>query len=234
MGVSRRAARRRLGTVFAVVALGSFAWAGTAQAADSPIVPVPSLSGSDSQSSATESGTSTEDSSSSSNPEVEQTEDDAPAASPRALIGLPGTSGIVLPSTFPSFPTGSNVPTIPGLPAIDPGTDPVTACSQVVSTLRGLDPTQLSAALDAPAAIFCSAFGFDLPSLPTGDQSATGVTETVYAPPDFYDDGYGRRYYGSCGCDYESTTAATPVVATQVASVPSGGVNTGDGSYEGP
>ncbi len=50
---------------------------------------------------------------------------------------------------------------------------------------------------------------------------------------------YGHRYYGryydsGCGCDRYASPNYTPqvVVATQVASVPKGGVNTGDGSFQ--
>ena len=50
---------------------------------------------------------------------------------------------------------------------------------------------------------------------------------------------YGHRYYGryydhGCGCDRYASPDYTPtvVVATQVASVPKGGVNTGDGSFQ--
>ncbi|HEY2191173.1 MAG TPA: hypothetical protein VGH76_02565 [Actinomycetospora sp.] len=62
---------------------------------------------------------------------------------------------------------------------------------------------------------------------------------TVYAPPQYYGGQYGHRYYGryhdsGCGCDRYASPNYVPqtVVATQVASVPKGGVNTGDGSFQ--
>ncbi len=162
--------------------------------------------------------------------EVELAEAPA-AASPNALITIP--SGI---TAFPSFPTG--LPTIPGLPTDLAGQDPTVACSQVVSTLQGLDPTGLSGALNSPAAIFCGALGFDLPTVPGGSTTTTtrsgSVTETSYGSP-YYDAGYGHRYYKGNGyddgCNCTSRAQSTPVYSTQVASVPVGGVATGDGSY---
>lgn len=194
---------QRMITVLAVVLLGAFGWGGAAWA-QSSVPSVPSVPVVVPGSSTTSSSTSVTTTSS-------------------APLGLPGLGGL--------FPTGTTgLPSIPGLPAIDPSASPTVACAQVVSALRGLDPTQLSAALDSPAAIFCDSLGFQLPSLPGADQGGTAVETTfptTSTSDDSYDDGYGRRYYGSCGC----TTEATPVYATQVSSVPTGGVNTGDGSY---
>ena len=76
-------------------------------------------------------------------------------------------------------------------------------------------------------------------STSTSSTSSTGSTiETIYAPPQYYG-GYGHRYYGryydhGCGCDRYASPNYTPtvVIATQVASVPKGGVNTGDGSFQ--
>jgi hypothetical protein len=148
--------------------------------------------------------------------------------SPNALITIPSNI-----TTFPSFPT--TLPTIPGLPNLA-GTDPTTACSQVVSALSGLDPTGLSSALQSPAATFCGALGFTLPSLPGSTTTSGPSTEIIYASPQYYgpgksytgnhywDSGYGHRY---CSCSSGSSDS-TPV--SQVSTMPKGGVDTGDGS----
>ena len=77
-------------------------------------------------------------------------------------------------------------------------------------------------------------------SLSSSSTSSTGSTiETIYAPPQYYGGKYGHRYYGrywdhGCGCDRYASPTYVPVtiVATQVASVPKGGVDTGDGSFQ--
>ncbi|HEY2222879.1 hypothetical protein [Actinomycetospora sp.] len=152
--------------------------------------------------------------------------------SPNALISIPSSI-----TSFPSFPT--TLPTIPGLPDLT-GTDPTTACSTVVSTLGGLDPTGLSSALQSPAAIFCGALGFTLPGLPGTTTTSGPSTETIYAPPQYYgpgksytgnrywDSGHGHRY---CSCSTGSGSDDAPVSVTQVTTMPKGGVDTGDGSY---
>jgi len=74
----------------------------------------------------------------------------------------------------------------------------------------------------------------------TSSTSSTGSSiQTVYAPPQYYGGDYGHRYYGryhdsGCGCDRYASPNYAPqtVVATQVESVPKGGVNTGDGSFQ--
>ncbi len=219
---------RRLVAIVAAVLLASLAWAGPALAeTPTPVAPIGALQDAASKSSPS----STAEEVSPATTEATTATKRSAAVAPNALAapaigGLGGIPGF--PSTFP-FPTST---AIPGLPPIAPGTDPATACSQVVSALRGLDPTQLSAALDSPAAIFCSALGFPLPSLPglPGLPSSGGsFTETSFPEPRFFDDGSGHRYYGFCGCTPWATAA--PVYATQVASVPKGGVNTGDGSF---
>ena len=76
-------------------------------------------------------------------------------------------------------------------------------------------------------------------STSTSSTGSTSGIETIYAPPQYYG-GDGHRYYGryhdnGCGCDRYASANYTPqtvVVATQVASVPKGGVNTGDGSFQ--
>jgi hypothetical protein len=64
-------------------------------------------------------------------------------------------------------------------------------------------------------------------------------TVTVYPSPQYYGGGKdGHRYYGrywdhGCGCDRYASPSYAPqkVVTTQVATVPKGGVDTGDGSF---
>jgi hypothetical protein len=61
----------------------------------------------------------------------------------------------------------------------------------------------------------------------TGTTTGSSVTETIYYPYDSCScnyDQWGHRYY-------DNYTPTTPVYATQVATVPRGGVNTGDGSF---
>jgi hypothetical protein len=76
-------------------------------------------------------------------------------------------------------------------------------------------------------------------STSTSSSSSTSGIVTIYAPPQYYGGHYGHRYYGrywdkGCGCDRYASPNYVPqtVVATQVASVPKGGVNTGDGSFQ--
>ena len=148
--------------------------------------------------------------------------------SPNALISIP--------SSITSFPT---FPSVPGIPDGLAGTDPTTACQSIAGSLSGLDPTGLSSALSSPAATFCSALGFTLPSLPGTTTTSGPSTEIIYAPPQYYgpgktytgdhywDSGYGHRY---CSCS-SGGSGEQPVAVTQVTTMPKGGVDTGDGSY---
>ncbi|MCD2187020.1 hypothetical protein [Actinomycetospora soli] len=80
--------------------------------------------------------------------------------------------------------------------------------------------------------------GTDSPTTPTGPSGNNTVIQySPYPVPVFGD--YGKRYYGKywdhgCGCDrYAAPTYVPQVVnATQVSSVPKGGVDTGDGSFQ--
>jgi hypothetical protein len=83
-----------------------------------------------------------------------------------------------------------------------------------------------------------------LPTTSSTTTSSGGGIETIYAPPQYYGGyapgAYGHRYYGrywdhGCGCDRYASSSYSPqtvtVTATQVATVPKGGVDTGDGSF---
>jgi hypothetical protein len=116
--------------------------------------------------------------------------------------------------------------------------DDTSASAAATTTCNGLDLTPFGG----------PCIPLTIPSLPTGSSSATTTSsgsgiETVYAPPQYYGGyshgSYGHRYYGQyhdsgCGCDRYASPNYVPqtVVATQVASVPKGGVNTGDGSFQ--
>jgi len=173
---------RRLVAIVAAVLLASLAWAGPALAeTPTPVAPIGALQDAASKSSPSSTAEEVPPATTEATTATKRSAAVAPnALAAPAIGGLGGIPGF--PSTFP-FPTST---AIPGLPPIAPGTDPATACSQVVSALRGLDPTQLSAALDSPAAIFCSALGFPLPSLPglPGLPSSGGsFTETSFPEP---------------------------------------------------
>lgn len=151
---------------------------------------------------------------------------------PNALISIPSSI-----TSFPSFPT--TLPSIPGLGDLS-GQPVEAACSQVVGALSGLDPTGLSSALQSPAATFCGALGFTLPSLPGTTTTSGPNTEIIYASPQYY--GSGKSYTGSkywdsgnghryCSCSTGGGSKDSPVSVTQVTTMPKGGVDTGDGSY---
>jgi hypothetical protein len=58
------------------------------------------------------------------------------------------------------------------------------------------------------------------------------TTDTSYSPYPDYGYGHGWNYgHNNCGCNANGTQYTQPLTTTQVQAVPTGGVNTGDGTF---
>lgn len=144
------------------------------------------------------------------------------------------------------------LPAFVGTASAAPAASPTDACSQLssqlttvlgqISSLSGqtgaLSGTPLDTLLSQIATLQSTANGLSsqlsalcsaLPSTGTGTGS---VTEQSLSNGDYGDYSTPTTYnYNHYTYDYNQYDTTAPVVSTQVASVPRGGVNTGDGSF---